>query len=491
MKGYVSIMNDFSQENIITDLQKNIRRIKEIANESSDLLVNEFKLSGISSALLCCEGMLSTGIITELILNPITQISLQNPTAQSVFSYIQNQKLFSVDRSEAKNYRDLFRFLNSGFAVLIADGIDKALVFGIQGYEKRSVSEPSTENNVMGAQDGFIEVVRVNMSLLRRRMKSPFLKLELFVKGDKSQTDLCLCYMYDRVPKKLIKDIKRRLNEMELETIFSTGYVQPFLESPRGNFFDTVSTTQRPDVLCAKLLEGRVGLLIDGTPFALVIPKLFNESFQTMDDYCYKPYYATFIRWVKYLAFLTAILLPALYLSIALHHPELLNRTLLLILAEAEQKAPISLTAEAVGVLLVYEIIREAGLRLPRAVGGAVSIVAGLIVGDAAVSSGLISTPMLTVTAIAVISGFVVPDLNQNVTILRLLFLFAGGFLGLFGIGLLGSIVLFHICSSESFGIPFTAPIAPFRKHAFRDVLNRSSFRKMQSGQFTVEDFHE
>ncbi|MBQ8824208.1 MAG: spore germination protein, partial [Ruminococcus sp.] len=221
------------------------------------------------------------------------------------------------------------------------------------------------------------------------------------------------------------------------------------------------------------------------------IPKLFNESFQTMDDYCYKPYYATFIRWVKYLAFLTAILLPALYLSIALHHPELLNRTLLLILAEAEQKAPISLTAEAVGVLLVYEIIREAGLRLPRAVGGAVSIVAGLIVGDAAVSSGLISTPMLTVTAIAVISGFVVPDLNQNVTILRLLFLFAGGFLGLFGIGLLGSIVLFHICSSESFGIPFTAPIAPFRKHAFRDVLNRSSFRKMQSGQFTVEDFHE
>ena len=168
-------------------------------------------------------------------------------------------------------------------------------------------------------------------------MKSPQLKLELFVKGSKSQTDLCLCYMADRVPKKLIQRIKARLDTMELESILSSGYVQPFLENRRGCFFNTVGTTQRPDVLCAKLLEGRVGLLIDGTPFALVIPKLFCESFQTMDDYCYHPVYTTFIRWIKYAAFLVAVLLPSLYLAVALHHPELLNRTLLLILADAEQ----------------------------------------------------------------------------------------------------------------------------------------------------------
>ena len=297
--------------------------------------------------------------------------------------------------------------------MLLIDGAAKALTFGVQGYDKRGVSEPFGEGNLMGAQDAFIEVVRVNMSLLRRRMKSPYLKMKLFVKGEKSQTDLCLCYMYDRVPKKLLKQIQAQLDEMELETILSIGYVQPFLENRRGGIFDAVGTTQRPDVLCAKLLEGRVALLIDGSPFALVIPKLFNENFQTMDDYCLKPYYATFIRWLKFIAFLMAVLLPALYLAIALHHPELLNRTLLLILAEAEEQAPFSLTAEAIGITLAYEIVREAGLRLPKAVGGAVSIVAGLIIGDAAVASGLISTPLLTVTALAVISGFVVPDLNQ------------------------------------------------------------------------------
>ena len=444
---------------IAPKLTQNLEQIRTIAEGSSDLLVNEFVLSGLPAALLCCEGMLATSIITELILNPITKIALECPTAANVFAYIQNHQLYSTDRAEAKTYADLFRFLNSGFAVLVLEGASSALVFGIQGYDKRSVSEPSGEDNVMGAKDGFIEVVRVNMSLLRRRMKTPQLKLELFVKGTKSQTALCLC--------------------------------QPFLENRRSCLFDTVGTTQRPDVLCAKMLEGRVGLLIEGTPFALVIPKLFCESFQTMDDYCYRPAYATLVRWIKYAAFLVAILLPALYVAIALHHPELLNRTLLLILAEAEENAPISLTAEAIGVLLVYEIIREAGLRLPKAVGGAVSIVAGLIIGDAAVSSGLISTPMLTVTAIAVIAGFVVPDLAQSITLLRLAFLLTAGVLGLFGISLLGAVVLFNLCAGESFGFPITAPFAPLYRKGFRDTLTRVSFRKMQSGNFTVEEYYE
>ncbi|WP_298483369.1 spore germination protein [uncultured Ruminococcus sp.] len=481
------LLNQF----ILPDLSQNLRQIRTIAEGSSDLLVNEFVLSGMPAALLCCEGMLSTATITELILHPITHVTVDEPTAANVFAYIRNHQLYSTDRAEAKTYRDLFRFLNSGFAVLVLEGADSALVFGVQGYDKRSVSEPSGEDNVMGAKDGFIEVVRVNMSLLRRRMKSPQLKLELFVKGSKSQTDLCLCYMADRVPKALIAQIKARLDEMELESILSSGYLQPFLENRRGCLFDTIGTTQRPDVLCAKLLEGRVGLLIDGTPFALVIPKLFCESFQTMDDYCYRPSYATLVRWIKYAAFLVAVLLPSLYLAIALHHPELLNRTLLLILADAEQNAPISLTAEAIGVLVIYEIIREAGLRLPKAVGGAVSIVAGLIIGDAAVSSGLISTPMLTVTAIAVIAGFVVPDLAQSVTLLRLAFILAGGFLGLFGISLLGAAVLFNLCAGESFGFPIMAPLAPLYPAGLRDTATRVGFRKMQSGNFTVEDYHE
>lgn len=476
---------------VIANLEQNIACIQKIAEGSSDLLVNRFLLSGLPAALLCCEGMMSTAMLTELILEPITRVHVTPKTTKAIADYLQNRQLYSTDRSQAKTYAELFRFLHSGFAVLVLEGLNYALVYGVQGYEKRSVSTPTGEDNIMGAKDGFIEVIRINMSLVRRRMKSPQLKLKLLTKGTKSQTDLCLCYMADRVPKALIEQILARLDQMELESILSSGYLEPFLENRRCCFFDTIGTTQRPDVLCAKLLEGRVGLLIDGTPFALIIPKLFCESFQTMDDYCFRPAYTTLIRWIKYLAFLVALLLPALYLAIALHHPELLNRTLLLILAEAEQNAPISLTAEAVGVLVVYEIIREAGLRLPKAVGGAVSIVAGLIIGDSAVSSGLISTPMLTVTAISIIAGFVIPDLAQSITLLRLAFLFAAGFWGLFGIGLLGAVVLFNLCAAESFGFPIMAPFAPLYRRGFRDTLTRANFRKMQSGNFTVEDYYE
>lgn len=336
-----------------------------------------------------------------------------------------------------------------------------------------------------------MEIVRTNMSLIRRRLKSPELVMQLFIKGEKSRTDLCLCYMKDRVPSELLKQIHKSLDNIKLESILSTGYIKPFVENKKFELFSSVGTTERPDVLCSKLIEGRVALLIDGIPFAIVIPKLFCENFQTLDDYAFKPYYSTFIRWIKYLAFLISILLPALYTAIVVFHPELLNSTLLMLLVDSEEKAPLSILTETVFVLLMYEIIREAGIRLPKPVGGAVSIVSGLIIGDSAVDSGLISTPLLTITALSVISGFVIPELNDTITILRFLFLLAGGILGLFGISLLACAVLVNICSTEDYGFPYTAPLSPFRMSGMDDTAIRANITKMQSRNFTVEEYHE
>lgn len=475
---------------IIPDLKRNIDKIKEISGGSSDVLINEFTTGGIRCALICCEGMLSTSTITELVLEPITDISAKKDSHE-LFHYIRNFLLLSVDRPEADNYDSFFRLVNSGFAVLIADGMNKALAFGVQGYAVRSISEPSAEGNIMGSHEGFVEAVRTNMSLIRRRLKSPDLVLELFVKGEKSRTDLCLCYMKDRVPPDLLKKIHDSLDNIQLETILSTGYIKPFVESDNFEIFSSTGTTERPDVLCSKLIEGRVALLIDGVPFAVVIPKLFCESFQTLDDYAFPPYYSTFIRWIKYFAFLISVLLPAVYVSIVVYHPELLNSTLLMLLVDAEQKAPLSILTESLGVLLMYEIIREAGIRLPKSVGGAVSIVSGLIIGDSAVDSGLISTPLLTITALAVISGFVVPDLNQSVTVLRLAFLISGGIFGLFGISLLACAVLVNICSTEDYGFPYTAPLSPFKPQGMDDTAVRAGIQQMQSRNFTVEQYNE
>ncbi len=480
----------YQDKPIPASLEENIAIIRHLSQNSSDVLVNRIIIGEIPCALLCCEGMVGMSFISQLIIEPLTEIPPM-PDSDALFDHIRNRLMLSVDRPVVYNYGELFRTLNSGFAVLIAQGQTKAFAFGAQGYDRRSVGEPSGEANVLGARDGFVEVIRPNMSLLRRRMKSPYLKLELINIGTVSRTDICLCYLHDRVPEKLLRQIKELVNSTELETILSTGYLQPFLENRRGNLFDSVSLTERPDVLCAKMLEGRVGILIDGTPFALVVPKLFVESFQALDDYNFKPYYATLIRWLKYGAFLIAMLLPALYIAVSMHHPELLNSTLLMILSESEAQAPLSLVTEAIGVLLMYEIVREAGLRLPKAVGGAVSIVAGLIIGDAAVSSGLISTPMLTMVAISVIAGYVIPDLNQAVTILRLAFILCGGLWGLYGVALLGMAVLFNLCATESFGYPLTAPLSPMHAKGLRDVATRVNFRRLQKGHFTVEEYHE
>lgn len=488
MKNNINYLKDIS---IIPTLKTSIQKIKIFSLESSDVLINEVEVSGIKCCLFCCEGLVSTSTLTELILHPLMDLSLSNVSSEKLLNHINDKMLLSVDRPIAYNYGDFFRLLNSGFVLFAADGADFMLAFGVQGFDKRGVDEPSGENNLTGSHEGFVETVRVNMSLIRRKLKSPVLVQKLIVKGETSQTDLCICYLSDRVPENLVKKIESSLDKMELESILSTGYVQPFLEPKNKRIYESVGTTERPDVLCSKLIEGRVAVLVDGSPYAIFIPKLISDNFQTLDDYNFKPYFGTFLRWLKYAAFYLSLLLPALYVAIAIHHPELLNSTLLLILAEAEENAPFSITAETVGVLIMYEIIKEAGLRLPKAIGGAVSIVAGIIIGDSAVQSGLISTPLLTVAAISVISGFVLPDLSQSIAVLRIIFVICGGIWGLFGISLCGAVVLFNMCSTEDYGFPYTAPFSPFYKKAMGDTVIRSGFRKMQNNNFTVEELHE
>lgn len=484
---------DYQDDILDISLKKKLERLKQITSESSDLLINEVDIAGVKTALLCCEGMLSTSTVTELVLEPLNKLNDSGMilTAEELMDYLDTKKLLSVDRPKSDNYGDTVRLINSGFAVLIAEGNSRALAFGVQGYNTRGVSEPTSEQNIMGAHDGFTETVRTNMSLIRRRMKTPFLKLELFIMGKKSHTDICLAYMTDRVPVKFINRIKKSLKSMELETILSSGYVRPFLEPEHSGIFDSSGVTERPDVLCSKLLEGRVGVIVDGTPFVIFVPKLFTENFQTMDDYNCKPYYATFVRWLKYAAFFISLLLPGVYTAIAIHHPAFFNKTLLMMLVEAEKNAPLSLITESIIVLLMYEVIREAGIRLPEAVGGAVSIVSGLIIGDAAVDSGLISTPMLTVIAISVVSGFVIPDLDHPITVFRFLFLIAGGIWGLYGISLLGSVLLFNLCAADNYEFLLLSPVSPFKRSSMRDIITRVGFRKMQSRGFTVEQLKQ
>lgn len=472
------------------NMEENIAMIKEISENSSDILINRFTAGNIKCALLFCEGMMSTLSACEMLFIPLMDIPAKDSPKQ-LFDHIRDNMILSADQTRAEDIDTLFRLLHSGFGVLLADGMNIALAFGIQGYSSRSIQEPSGEGNIMGSHEGFVETVRTNMSLLRRRLKSPKLVMKLSVLGSESKTDICLCYMKDRVPRELLRRIEKSLNEMKLEAILSTGYIRPFLEKKGFELFSSTGITERPDVLCSKLIEGRAAILIDGLPYAIIIPRLFCESFHTLDDYAYKPYYAVFIRWLKYASFILAVLLPAVYTAIVMYHPELINSTLLMLLVEEEKNAPLSILTEAFLVLLMYEVIREAGVRLPKPVGGAVSIISGLIIGDAAVKSGLVSTPLLTMTALSVLGGLAIPDLNPQITVLRFAFLTAGGILGLFGVSVLACAVLINICSTETYGFPFTAPLSPFSARGMTDTVIRQGMRKLQNRGFTVEEYKQ
>lgn len=473
---------------LTASLAQNLEIIAHMTGGSDDTVISRLTVCGIPCALLSCEGMCSSAGIAEQIAEPLHQLRGEFPDGAALTAYLRRCRLLAADSAAAEDTDSLLHYLHSGFAVLLADGAASASVFGLQGYASRGISEPSGELNVYGAKEGFTEPIRTNMSLIRRRMKSPLLCFSMLTAGTVTQTDLCIVYLRDRVPEQLISEIRGMLGDLPLESILSAGYVRPFLEGSDLRLIHSIGTTERPDVFCAKLLEGRTGILIDGTPFALVIPQLFCETFQTLDDYNYPPAYATLLRWIKYAAALTALLLPAAYLAAALYHPELLHETLLRVLTDSEQNTPFSLGAEMLGILFLFEIVREAGLRLPKAVGGAVGMIGGLLIGDAAVQSGLISTPVLTAAALSATAGFVIPEHHAALTVLRPAFILAAAAAGIPGIALLGAALVHHICGTEVFGYPVSAPIAPLHPKRLRDIFARIGFRRLSQGNFRVSE---
>ena len=470
------------------DLSTNIETIREKMASSSDLLVREISVSGIKVGLVMCEGMVNIQTMAEILIEPLCALNLEEKTPNALLDWVENRWALAADQSVIYTYEDVFRFMMSGFVILIIDGIPSAVSMGMQGFNFRGISEPSTEVNVRGSREGFVEPLRINITMVRRRIKSPTLKFELGTVGTKSKTDYCLCYLTDKVSKEILAELKEKLKKIDLEIILDSTYLVPFLETKPASVFSQIGITERPDVLSAKIAEGRIAILVDSTPFALILPYLFIENFQTLDDYTHRPYYATFIRWLKYLSFFFSILLPGLYVAISQFHPALFPHTLLYNVASSEQNTPFPIFAEALIIFLLYEIMREAGLRLPKTIGHAVSIVGALVIGDAAVTAGIIGSPMVMVVALTAISAFVVPSLYESVTILRFTFIFLGGIWGLLGIMLGLSVVGMNLCTKKSFGVPVTAPITPISLYQMRDVLIRASFKRLSKQSFSIQN---
>lgn len=483
--------NNYETALISKSLKQALLDLKIISGKTMDLNIMEVEISCHKCALVSIEGMASTSSMAELVFRPLMEFDVKGyATEDDIFKFLTKQSLLAAERKILSTYGEVFLTLFSGFAVIFIDGCDKCVSYGIQGFDKRSIDEPTSDGNIKGSHEGFVEVIRTNISLVRRRMKTPKLRFDMQQIGKDSKTDVCVAYITDKTPQAVIDKVKENLNKIDLDTVLTSGYIEPFLQGKHKSIFSNVISTDRPDTFCAKLNEGRVGILIDGVPFALICPSLFIENFQTIDDYVYKPFYTTYIRWIKYIAFFLAIALPGICVAIATNHPEILTHKFLMNLAASEEVTPYSFFFEAFIITIMYEIMREAGIRLPKAVGGAVSIVGALIIGDAAVSSSLVSAPLLIIIGLTATASFVIPNLNSQTSIMRMVFILAGGFAGLFGITLCFAFMVVNISALESYGVPYNAPLSPVTFKAMRDVVSRPSFKKLGKSKTVVEDLN-
>ena len=482
---------ELKEQTLSSVLEENVINLRTLMSNSSDLTIKHARVGGHPVCIVFCEGMASTETMADLIFRPVNSIGNggEMPLAE-LTKTLEEGLLVAGEQKQSDTYGDLCMDIMSGFVAILIEGVPHALSIGVQGYAARAVQEPSTHSNVRGSRDGFVEVVRTNVSLIRRRMKNTDLVFKMMKVGDMSGTDVCMCYIKNVADKKLVKAVEEKLHSVPLNTILEGGYIQPFLENPGDGLFSEVGVTERPDVFTSKLHEGKIGVLVDGTPFALYLPKLFMENFTVVDDYTGRPVYAAVIRFIRYLAVIAAITTSGFYIALANFNPELFPEPLLLNLATSIQETPYPLLAECLIIHIFYEIMREAGLRMPANVGHAVSIVGGLVIGDIVVSAGLVGAPMVLIVAVSAITGFVVPDIYDSVAVLRFAYIIAGGIWGLLGITVLSAIVVIILCSQENYGVPQTAPLSPFSPKAMRDFLIRRSWRTLARRDYRVQELN-
>ncbi len=475
----VSVEENSKKTYIDTDLQKNVMYFKAQFGDAFDVKYRKYNTQGKEIYFIMVDGMCDSLLATEQVILPIIEADFTDEKGDRLIHSAADRVSASIDKSITNDIDEAIREAIYGSIIMLTEGSHFAVMFGVQGFPKRAVLEPSTEMQERGSREAFVESFKDNVTMIRRRVRSPVFKTQVVEIGTTSKTRACVCYMSDRVDKEMLRNVVERLKNATVDTVLGSGYMQSFLDTKFSSIFSGVGFTERPDVLTAKISEGKICVIVDGTPNALIVPYLFIEHFHSMDDYLKRPYYATFIRILKIVSFFFSVFLPGLYVAVCTFHQEIIPETMIFGITGQESRTPLPVMFEALFIHLIYEIVREAGLRMPKSVGHAISIVGALVIGESAVTAGILSAPMLIVVGLTAVSSFVVSTLYEPVAVLRFAFIIVGGLTGFYGIMLCFAGVLVNISAINPYGIPFTSPLSPTRIGSLRDFVFRADWRKM------------
>ncbi len=453
-------------------LTKNGKALKKLL-PSEDILTYDFTTGdGTLCAIFYADGVVNKQLLGDLVARPLSKISFKKEGGRVAFNEktVQEALLFPELKRVTK-LEDCIKEILDGNSLLLLDGLATGFIVGAKLVPARAVAEPPTDVAIKGPREGFIEEIKTNMGLIRKRLKSPELRFETLRVGRRSQTAVALCWLQGTSNENVKEEIKKKIEGMDIDNVPDSSYIAAMLSPRKHSIFRTVGTTEKPDVFTAKIAEGRVGVLVDGSPIALTLPYALNEDLQSSEDYFISPFMATVFRFLRFLSLFIGILLPAFYVSAQLFKMQLLPLGLTLTIASSVRELPLSPSMEMFVVLLLLEVLKEASIRMPKYVGMSLSVVGALVLGETAVSAGFLSTPAIIVVAFSGICLYTVPNFVETGSLLRWLFLLAAGSIGPFGIVLLFTFVAYYLLSTDAFGSPLLSPFSPLSPHDLRDTV--------------------
>jgi len=470
------------KEALTKSLSENIEMMKGIFKDDATMITRSIESPSdpmIEYCILYCDGMVNNKLLNEDIIKPLLEYSPEQKEPDLI-DILAKQVMISDSVEKTSELENILQGIVYGDTVLLVDGYSEALILNTKGWSTRASAEPDGERVLRGPREGFNESILNNLSLLRRRIRTPDLKMEFQSFGTRTKTKSCICYLDGVVNHEVLAELKKRLKTFSIDGVLDVNYISEFIRDTPLSPIETVGSTERPDIVAAKLLEGRVALFLDGTPVVLTLPHLFIEFFQSDEDYYLNFYYASIGRLLRLFAFFISTSTPAIYVALTTFHQEMLPTPLIMSISLARQGVPFPTVVEMLLMLLVFEMLRESGARMPGMMGQALSIVGALVIGQAAVTAKIVSAPMIIVVAFTGISGLMVPRIKGTSILLRFSLLILSSLLGLYGymFGMLG--LLIHLFSLTSFGIPIMSNVYANSIQDEKDILVRAPWWLMK-----------
>lgn len=454
--------------------------LKKFFNDNETFIVREFSTFGKDMAICYFDEFVKYSDISQTIIEPLISTT-KTIKVKDIVTFVLEKVLYATRASMLQTYQEAKDAIIEGMVVLMVDGEERAIKINALNIEKRTIIEPSTSNVIRGPREGFIEDLVTNLSLIKKRLKTEKLKMESLEVGTLTKTKVCLLYLKGVASPSVVNEIKKNISEIKIDGILDSYYIQAFLGRKPHSLFRQCGNTEKPDVVVGKLLEGRVAIVVDGSPFVLTLPFMFMEDLQGAEDY-YDNYIKTsFVRSLRLLGIFLATVMPGVYVAFQLYHYEALPLKLLVTMLSSSRVIPMTPTVEILFVFLMFEILFEASLRIPKGLGSSLNIIGALILGDTAVKSNLASAPTIMIVALSSIALYLLPQETSVVRIIRIGFIFAGAAMGIIGIVVACIFICTYLLDMDAYGAPYLAPYAPFVRSDFKDFIIKKHISKLDN----------